>query len=127
MPPPMVARSCVAGSIAYISPCVAAASLSVASTKPGCTRAQPSPASISRTRAMWREKSSTIAWLIACPARLVPAPRGSTGKPRRAAMRTTACTSAASRGKTTPTGLHLVDGGVGRVEQARRTVERQLA
>ena len=104
MPPPMVARSWVAGSMAYCSPCGAAASLRAASTTPGWTRAQPSAASVSSTRAMWREQSSTIAWLTAWPAKLVPAPRASTGTPWLAAMRSTACTSAASLGKTTPTG-----------------------
>ncbi len=53
---------------------------------------------------MCRDRSMTIACPTVWPARLVPAPRGSTGTPNSPAVVTTAATSAASRGKTTPIG-----------------------
>jgi hypothetical protein len=55
-------------------------------------------------RLMCRDRSITIACPTVWPARLVPAPRGSTGTPNVAAADTTAATSSASRGKTTPIG-----------------------
>jgi hypothetical protein len=53
---------------------------------------------------MCRDMSITMAAPTVWPARLVPAPRGSTGTPNSAAVETTAATSSASRGKTTPIG-----------------------
>ena len=53
---------------------------------------------------MCRDRSITIALPTVWPARLVPAPRGSTGTPYSPAVDTTAATSPASRGKTTPIG-----------------------
>ncbi len=53
---------------------------------------------------MCREKSITTARPTVWPARLVPAPRGSTGTPNPAAADTTAATSPASLGNTTPSG-----------------------
>jgi hypothetical protein len=48
--------------------------------------------------------SRTTATLQACPARLVPAPRPSSGAPKRRQAATAASTSSASAGKTTPIG-----------------------
>ncbi len=53
---------------------------------------------------MCREKSITTARPTVCPARLVPAPRGSTGTPCSAAVATTAAASSPSLGNTTPSG-----------------------
>ena len=54
---------------------------------------------------MWREVSSTMPLPPAvCPARLVPAPRVTTGTPRSAAALIAAATSAASRGNATESG-----------------------
>ena len=53
---------------------------------------------------MCLEKSITTARPTACPARLVPAPRASTGTPNPAAVETTAAASSPSLGNTTPSG-----------------------
>ena len=47
--------------------------------------------------------------------------------PSRLASSTTATTSSASRGVTTPTGFHLVNAGVGAVESAGEIVETDFA
>ena len=62
----------------------AAARLRSSWTTPGPTRARRAATSISAIASMWREVSSTIPWPAAWPARLVPAPRVSTGTPKRA-------------------------------------------
>lgn len=53
---------------------------------------------------MCREKSTTTAAPTVWPARLVPAPRGSTGTPSSPHASTSACTSSACRGKATASG-----------------------
>ena len=53
---------------------------------------------------MYFVKSSTTATLQHWPARLVPAPRGSTGAPNCRHTATAATTSSASRGTTRPIG-----------------------
>ena len=102
--PPSVARLLVEVSGPNMSPCGAAARFSCSWTTPGCTRATRCPGSISMILLMCRDRSITIACPTVWPARLVPAPRGSTGTPKSAAVDTTAATSSASRGKTTPIG-----------------------
>ena len=52
MPPPMVARSAVEGSMGNCRPCSRAAALSEVSTTPGCTRALRAPGSMESTRSM---------------------------------------------------------------------------
>jgi hypothetical protein len=102
--PPSVARLLVDVSGPNMSPCAAAARFSCSCTTPGCTRAARRPASISMIWLRWRDRSITTPRPTVCPARLVPAPRGSTGTPNSPAVATTAATSAASRGNTTPIG-----------------------
>ena len=102
--PPSVARFLVEVSGPNTRPCRALARFSCSCTTPGCTRATRRSASISMIWFMCRDRSITIACPTVCPARLVPAPRGSTGTPNSAAVVSTAATSAASRGKTTPIG-----------------------
>ena len=53
---------------------------------------------------MYLVKSSTTATLQHWPARLVPAPRGSTGAPKLRQAATAATTSFVSRGTTRPIG-----------------------
>ena len=78
------------------------------SAAPAPRRAAPAPvrcpASISMILLMCRDRSITIACPTVWPARLVPAPRGRTGTPNSPAVDTTAATSSASRGNTTPIG-----------------------
>ena len=102
--PPSVARLLVDVSGPNMSPCSAAARFSCSCTTPGCTRATRCPASISMIWLLCRDRSITTPGPTVCPARLVPAPRGSTGTPNSPAVDTTAATSAASRGNTTPAG-----------------------
>ena len=102
--PPSVARFLVEVSGPNTRPCRAAARFSCSCTTPGWTRATRRSASISMILVMCRDRSITIACPTVWPARLVPAPRGSTGTPNSPAVVTTAATSAASRGKTTPIG-----------------------
>ena len=71
---------------------------------PGWVRAQPSSAFTSTTFRMYLEKSMITDWPTVWPARLVPPPLGSTDTPWRLAVSTTAITSSALRGSTTPTG-----------------------
>jgi hypothetical protein len=103
--PPIVARLLVDVSGPNISPWAAAASLSWSCTTPTSTTAVRATGSISTIRFMCRERSSTRPGPTVCPARLVPAPRGTTGTPNSAAVRTVAATSSWSRGKTTPRGV----------------------
>ena len=102
--PPSVARLLVEVSGPNASPCRAAARFSCSCTTPGCTRALRCPASISMMLLMCRDRSITIDRPTVWPARLVPAPRGRTGTPNSPAVDTTAATSSASRGNTTPIG-----------------------
>jgi hypothetical protein len=102
--PPMVARLLVEVSGPNISPYGAAARLSWSWTTPGWTRASRASRSSSMIRFMCREKSTTMASPTVCPARLVPAPRGSTGTPRRSAAATMATTSSARFGNATASG-----------------------
>jgi len=102
--PPSVARLLVEVSGPNMSPWRAAARFNCSWTTPGWTRARRASASIATTWFMCREKSSTTARPTACPARLVPAPRGSTGTPNPAAVATAAAASSASLGNTTPSG-----------------------
>ena len=53
---------------------------------------------------MWRDVSSTIPWPVVWPARLVPAPRVTTGSSKRAAAVIAAATSSAPRGNATTSG-----------------------
>ena len=77
---------------------------------------------------MWREVSSTSPCPPAvCPARLVPAPRVTTGTSKRAAAATAAATSAASRGKATEQRRARVQARVAREQVARVAVGAHLA
>ena len=102
--PPSVARLEVEVSGPNPSPNGAAARLRSSWTTPGPTRTRRAAASTSPIASMWRDVSSTRPWPAACPARLVPAPRVTTGMSKRAAAWTAAATSAASRGKATSSG-----------------------
>ena len=102
--PPIVARLAVEVSGPKIILCGASAAARSLRTTPGWTRAQPASALTSTIRFMYLEKSITTARPTACPARLVPPPRGSTGTPARRVVSSAACTSAASRGRITPIG-----------------------
>ncbi len=78
--PPRVARLAVAVSGPKHRPCSRAAASRSAWTTPGCTRASRASASIDT---IWSslETSSTTPAPMACPARLVPAPRMVSGTP----------------------------------------------
>ena len=102
--PPSVARFLVEVSGPNTRPCRAPPGSSCSCTTPGCTRATRRSGSISMILFICRDRSITIACPTVWPARLVPAPRGSTGTLNSAAVVTTAATSAGSRGKTTPIG-----------------------
>ena len=102
--PPSVARLLVEVSGPNMSPCWAAARFNCSCTTPGWTRACRASPSIARIWFMCLEKSITTARPTACPARLVPAPRASTGTPNSAAVATTAAASSPSLGNTTPSG-----------------------
>ena len=102
--PPSVARLKVEVSGPKPSPWGATARLSASCTTPGPTRARRAATSISAIASRWREVSSTSPWPAVCPARLVPAPRVTTGTSKRAAAATAAATSAASRGNATSSG-----------------------
>ena len=103
--PPIVARLLVEVSGPNISPCAAAARFSWSCTTPTSTTAVRASASMERIRFMCRDRSSTRPGPTVWPARLVPAPRGTTGTPNSPATRTAAATSSASRGNTTPSGM----------------------
>ena len=104
MPPPIVARLLVVGSMGYCSPYWATALLRWFTTSPGWTNAERPSVRTSSTRFMYLEKSITMAWFTVLPARLVPPPRGRTGSPWRWARCITCATSSADRGSTTATG-----------------------
>ena len=93
--PPSEHRLWVEGSGPNVSLCSSARARRVSSTTPGCTRANPSRGFSSRIWFMYLVKSSTTATLQLCPARLVPAPRGSTGAPYFRHAATAAITSSA--------------------------------
>ncbi len=103
MAPPTVARDLLDGSGAnVIAPSDAAriCAWRSVSTMPGSTTAVDP--SYDSTRFMYREKSRTTPSPIALPASEVPPPRPTTGIPAAPHARTTAATSSAVRGKTTP-------------------------
>src|SRR2546427_587931 len=100
--PPSVARLLVAVSGPSRSPCGRAARLRSSCTTPGCARAHLAPASRSWIRFMYFEQSRMMARPIDCPARLVPPPRGRTGVPGSAAIRSTVAISPSSLGTTPP-------------------------
>ncbi len=102
--PPSVQRLCVDGSGPNVRPCGRAASRSLSSTTPGCTRAVRASGSMDSIRFRCLVKSSTTARLTAWPAIEVPAPRGSTGTSCAEHTETAASTSSASTGVTTPIG-----------------------
>jgi hypothetical protein len=103
--PPTVARLAVEVSGPKPSPCRCAARLRSSCTTPGPTRTRRASASISPIAFMWREVSITTAPApIVWPARLVPAPRVTTGASKRAAMAIAAATSSASRGNAASSG-----------------------
>ena len=102
--PPRFARFEVEVSGPNRSPSGASAAPSASCTTPGWTRAQSSSRFTSRTRWNSVERSRTTASPTACPASEVPPPRGSTGAPASAAVRTASATSPAWRGITTPSG-----------------------
>ncbi len=103
--PPIVARLAVDVSGPKPSPYGCAARLRSSCTTPGPTRTRRASASISPMSFMCREVSSTIAPApIVWPARLVPAPRVTTGTPKRAATVIAAATSSASRGNAASSG-----------------------
>ena len=97
--PPSVARLLVEVSGPNMSPYWAAARFNCSCTTPGWTRACRAAPSIARIWFMCLEKSITTARPTACPARLVPAPRASTGTPNSAAAATTAAASSPSLGE----------------------------
>ena len=78
--------------------------LSSSWTTPGCTRAHISSRLTSSTPCIQREKSMTTARLTVWPVSEVPPPRGRTATFSRFASSSTACTSPAWRGITTPIG-----------------------
>jgi hypothetical protein len=102
--PPIVARSLVETSGPNISPSGLRWVPSRSSTTPGSTPTVIRSRSTTPIRFRYFEKSSTIAGPTVCPERLVAAPRGKTGAPSSAAMRTAAITSSTVRGTTTPSG-----------------------
>ena len=77
--PPIVARFDVEVSGPKPRPSRCAARLRSSCTTPGPTRTRRASASISPIASMWREVSSTMPVPIVWPARLVPAPRVTTG------------------------------------------------
>lgn len=85
--PPMVARLAVEVSGPNTRPDGAAARFSWAWTTPGSTRAVRASGSSSTMRFRWRDRSRTSPGPTVCPARLVPAPRGTSGTPCSAARR----------------------------------------
>jgi hypothetical protein len=94
----------VAGRGPNINPCGASAELSSSSTMPGSTTQVCAPGSTETTPWQYFDQSMTTAALHACPARLVPPPRDTTGAPN-SRHRATACTPASTlRGITTPIG-----------------------
>ena len=102
--PPSVQRLCVEGSGPKRRPCGAAASWRRSSTSPGWTTAVPASGSRDSSRFMCRVKSRTTPVPVACPAIEVPPPRATTGTPCARQTDSTAATSSASRGATTPSG-----------------------
>ena len=102
--PPSVARLLVEVSGPNISPCCGGRQVELILHHAGLHPRPRRSASISMIWLMCRERSITTARPTAWPARLVPAPRGSTGTPNSPAVDTTAATSSASLGKTTPIG-----------------------
>ncbi len=102
--PPRVQREWVEGSGPKVSPYGRAASRSRSSTRPGWTTAVRASGSSDTRAFMCRVRSSTTPTPVACPAIDVPPPRGTTGTPASAQIRSAAATSCASRGATTPTG-----------------------
>ena len=118
--PPIVDHGALAGSGGYHRPCSATAALTSLLTAPGCTTQTRLSGSISRT---WfirdRSRMTQPPTAFAPPDRPVPAPRGTTGAPSSAQVRTTCCTSASVRARTPgdglpgrrPLGLVVRDGG----------------
>lgn len=102
--PPSVQRLWVDGSGPNRSPCGAAACCNRSRTSPGWTTAVRASESIPTSRFMCRVKSSTTPVPVACPAMDVPPPRATTGTPRSRHTSSTAATSSASLGATTPSG-----------------------
>jgi hypothetical protein len=102
--PPIVARLLVEVSGPNIRPYAAAAPFRPSCTTPTSTTAVRASGSIWWMRFRWRDMSSTSPGPTVCPARLVPAPRGTTGTPSDAAAATAAATSSLCRGKATPSG-----------------------
>src|SRR5882762_578451 len=121
--PPIVQRLCEEGSGAKVSWWISARLRKASRTTPGCTRANFCAVSISRMRFMYFVKSSTTATLQHWPARLVPAPRGSTGAPNLRHAATVATTSWSSRGTTNPMVIWRVCG----VQGAAAAVEAHLS
>ncbi len=80
--PPSVQWSCVAGFGPNISWCGASCALSSSSTMPGSTTQVLAPGSTETTLRQYLDQSMTTATLHACPARLVPPPRDTTGAPK---------------------------------------------
>ena len=103
--PPIVARLLVEVSGPNIRPYVAAAPLSWSCTTPTSTSAVRASGSTSWTRCRCRDMSSTSPGPTVWPARLVPAPRGTTGTPSAAQADTAAATSSPCRGNATPSGV----------------------
>src|SRR6202000_275223 len=109
--PPIVDQGALAGSGGYQRPWAATAAFRSLFTTPGCTTQVMLSLSISST---WfiRDRSSTTppSVALAPPDRPVPAPRGTTGAPNSAQVRTTWRTSASVRARTPatarPTGAH---------------------
>ena len=79
--PPSVQWSCVAGLGPNISPCGASCALSSSSTMPGSTTQVCAPGVDRDEPWQYLDQSMTTAALHACPARLVPPPRDTTGAP----------------------------------------------
>ncbi len=102
--PPSVQRLWVEGSGPKRSPCGAAAPWRRSRTTPGWTTAVRVCGSRDTIRFMWRVKSRTTPVPVACPAMEVPPPRATTGTMWLRHTSSTAATSSASCGATTPTG-----------------------
>jgi hypothetical protein len=102
--PPRVARLAVATSGPNISPSGASSRFSWSSTTPGCTATRRPVTSTSPTWLRYFEQSSTTPGPIACPDRLVPAPRAVIGTFSSAAIWTVTARSSTVLGTTTPSG-----------------------
>src|SRR6202012_4602865 len=102
--PPIVDHGALAGSGGYHRPWAATTALRSLLTTPGCTRHTRLSGSISSTSSIGDRSSTTQPpTALAPPDSPVPAPRGTTGAPSSAHVRTTCWTSASERARTPAT------------------------